>query len=756
MFVPSRPFQLFRSSRLLRFAPLLLPALIAVSGCIKREPRDPNATAAAETAAPDVDLPDGVELVSSSGIDSFEVQGTDASKVEAKGVPVAAQPFERAVQAKVKEAAASEWAVQLQAKTAAAVEKGDVMLATFYARVVGEQEEGGGETSFVFERSGAPYTKSTTYPVRLTPEWRKIQVRFLAAESYPPGGAQMIFRLGYEPEAIEIGGVSVQNFGKKIALAMLPTSESADRKFKKGPVVAKALPVEDGGELAFEIDAGKVLRPISPYVYGINSQDFGKTRATVRRNGGNRGSVYNWELNASNAGNDWHHQSDDWPCSVMGIKNCGEPAAQFIGFHQQNQAAQADTIVTVPMLDYVAADKKGDILESEKPPSKRVVKNVPKKPAPFAATPDLNDGVSYQDEFVNYLVSKLGRAGAGGPRFYSLDNEPALWPTTHPRIHPDRTAYEEVVRRSEATALGITAVDPGAFVLGGVMFGWSEYMSLSTAPDHAKYNPTFGTYVDFFLDAMQRSEKKNGRRLMHALDVHWYPEVRGSQRITEDDASHKTIEARIQAPRSLWDPNFVEKSPITAELKEKPIRLLRWFFEIIEKRYPGTKLTMTEYNYGGSKHISGGLAQVDVLGIFGREGVHLANYWGNGAGVGKLPPYIESAFRIYRNYDGKGGSFGDTAVSAKVADDAAASVYAATDSKRPGVLTLVVINKSLQKNYKAKFKLTSSTQYTRAASYMLEGTSPDLRPGPTATVQNNTLSTALPPLSATIIILDKG
>lgn len=722
---------------------------------MKREPSEPSATAGAEASKAEVALPDGTELVLSTGIDSFEVQGTDVAKVEAKPVAVDGQPFPRAVQAKIKDTPASEWAVQLQAKTAAPVEKGDAMLATFYARVVEEQEQGGGETQFVFERAGAPYTKSITYSVRLTPEWRKIQVRFLAAESYPPGGAQMIFRLGYEPETIEIGGVSVQNFGKKIALTLLPSTESADRKLMKGAVIEKPLPVEDGGELVFEIDTGKVLRPISPYVYGINSQDFGETRATVRRNGGNRGSVYNWENNASNAGSDWHHQSDDWPCSVMNIKNCGEPAAQFIGFHAQNRDAKADTIVTVPMLDWVAADKQGDIQESEMPPSKRVVKNVPRKPTAFAATPDLNDGVSYQDEFVNYLVTKLGRAGAGGPRFYSLDNEPALWPNTHPRIHPDRTTYEEVVRRSEATALGITGVDPNAFILGGVMFGWPEYMSLSTAPDSTQYNPIYGTYVDYFLDAMRGLEKKHGRRLMHSLDVHWYPEPRGTQRITEDDASYKTIEARLQAPRSLWDPNYVEKSSITAELNQ-PIRLLRWFFEIIEKRYPGTKLSMTEYNYGGTKHVSGGLAQADVLGIFGREGVHLANYWGNGAGVGKLPPYIESAFKLYRNYDGKGATFGDTAVAAKVADDNAASVYAATDTKRPGVLTLIVINKSLSKNYKGKFKLSGPTQYARAATYIMDGTSPALKAGGSAALRPGELKYALPPLTATLIVLDKG
>ena len=64
---------------------------------------------------------------------------------------------------------------------------------------------------------------------------------------------------------------------------------------------------------------------------------------------------------------------------------------------------------------------------------------------------------------------------------------------------------------------------------------------------------------------------------------------------------------------------------------------------------------MTEYNFGGGDHISGGLAQADVLGVFGREGLYLGNYWGDGPGNGNAAAYIKAAFRLYRNYDGKRG-----------------------------------------------------------------------------------------------------
>ena len=83
-----------------------------------------------------------------------------------------------------------------------------------------------------------------------------------------------------------------------------------------------------------------MIRPISPYVYGINSQKDDGIGVTVRRMGGNRQTGYNWENNASNAGSDYNHQSDEWPCTVLGYKDCGVPGAQFIDFAQREQDAR--------------------------------------------------------------------------------------------------------------------------------------------------------------------------------------------------------------------------------------------------------------------------------------------------------------------------------------------------------------------------------------------------------------------------------
>jgi len=691
-------------------------------------------------------------LLGDSVVQAFAAHG-ETEKVVLTKIAVQGQPFQEALRAEIKKGSGHEWAVQLQAGTQGPVDEGDVLLATFYLRAEKPLEEiNAGQTQFVFELAKEPYTKSIMYDVQAGSAWRKITVPFVAKQRFAAGEAQMIFRLGYEPETIDIGGVTVENFAKKLALAALPTTSPWSPPPKTD--VSASLEPMDGGPLAITIDASKKIGAISAYVYGINSQKAEGLGATVRRMGGNRQTAYNWENNASNAGADYRHVSDDWPCSTLGYKDCASPAGQFVDFVADNKRLGAESLATIPLVDYVTADKNHEVSEAEKAPSKRWIKSFAHKTGPYAASPDLNDGAVYQDEFVSFLVRKLGKAAQGGIKFYALDNEPALWPSTHPRIHPEKTTYQEMVTRTEGLASSITTIDPTAQVLGGVMYGWSEFVSLQDAPDSKEQNAQYGTFVDFFLASMKSLEQKHHRRLVHVLDVHWYPEAKGSKRVTDDDVSPKTVEARLQAPRSLWDPSYREKSWID-DAWGKPIRLFPWLREKIDARYPGTKLSMTEYDYGAGAHISGGLAEADVLGVLGREGVFLANYWGHGAGNDALPPYIAAAFKLYRNYDGKGATFGDTAVTATVGDLAKVSVFAATDSKKPGSLTIIVINKDQRATFAGKISLQGATKFATAETYVLDKTSPEVRGGQKVEIRDNKLEVALVPLSATLFVCGK-
>ena len=72
------------------------------------------------------------------------------------------------------------------------------------------------------------------------------------------------------------------------------------------------------------------------------------------RMGGNRWTAYNWENNASNAGSDWCFQNDGC-CRrrTRRARRCSRP------IDQATSAGAAAMVVTVPIVDYVAADKNG-------------------------------------------------------------------------------------------------------------------------------------------------------------------------------------------------------------------------------------------------------------------------------------------------------------------------------------------------------------------------------------------------------------
>ncbi len=178
---------------------------------------------------------------------------------------------------------------------------------------------------------------------------------------------------------------------------------------------------------------------------------------------------------------------------------------------------------------------------------------------------------------------------------------------------------------------------------------------------------------------------------MDVLDLHWYPEAKGGGvRITEQNNSADVVAARVQAPRSLWDPSYQETSWITSDARSGPIRLIRRMQEKIATHYPGTRLAITEYNYGGGDHISGAIAQADVLGIFGREDVFAAALWD----LQGVTRFVDAGFAAYCNYDGGGSRFGDTSVGAATSNDETTSIYASVDEGRDDRMVLVAVNKS--------------------------------------------------------------
>lgn len=422
-------------------------------------------------------------------------------------------------------------------------------------------------------------------------------------------------------------------------------------------------------------------KPISPYIYGANTPDW-KTMhgVTLSRIGGNRMTAYNWETNASNAGNDWHFQNDGY----MGESN--EPGLTMRKFLEDSQSNGAAALLTVPTAGYVSADKKadGDVMQTPNWMQTRFYPSLAKKPGGhFAYPPETKDDKVYQDEFVAW-IEKIKSPKT--PVWYCLDNEPDIWSSTHKEIRQKPETYAGIIANNIEFASAIKGVAPNTLIFGPVNYGWQGFRTFQGASDAAGRD-----FLNVYLDALHDAEKTRHRRLLDVLDIHWYPEAQGGGvRIVTNEDKPGTAEARIQAPRSLWDPTYVEQSWIEDTIDHKPIKLLPRLMKLIDEHYPGTKLGITEYNYGGAKVISGALAEADVLGCFGRYGVFAATIFGMGPeDVAQI-----AGLKAFVDFDGAGAHFGDTMLGVSGDTPAENSIYAALDSKDPHRLTILAIDKT--------------------------------------------------------------
>lgn len=169
----------------------------------------------------------------------------------------------------------------------------------------------------------------------------------------------------------------------------------------------------------------------------------------------------------------------------------------------------------------------------------------------------------------------------------------------------------------------------------------------------------------------------------------------------------------------------------------------------VTERYPGTKLAITEYNWGAFGFMNGALAQADLLGIFGREGLDLATLWPSTPNVNVNAPGI-FAFRMYRNYDGTGKKFGETSVKAASDNQDKLSVYAALRSD--GALTTIVINKTSNalssKLSLAGFNPTSTAQLYRYSQSNLNAIAREQD----VAVQTGAISTTFPANSISLFV----
>lgn len=446
--------------------------------------------------------------------------------------------------------------------------------------------------------------------------------------------------------------------------------------------------------------------PISPLVYGVGMgdatgasvADLQTLNVPLTRMGGNNMTTYNWSVNARNLDNDWYFESYPYPSATA-----GEAGDTFVS---NAKTAGATPMLTVPMIGYVAK------LGSNRAilPAFSVAKYGAQQ-ATDPYFPDAGNGVkpdgstlvtgnnpldaydadssTNEQNWINHLIAKWGRAGSGNARYYLLDNEPSIWQSTHRDIHPVGPHSTEIANDAIDYSSKIKALDPNALVVAPEEWGWTGYLYSGYDQQWAGTNGWGGPFPDH--DGVQAgldyvpwllSQWKKAGHPVDVLSLHFYPQ--GGE--YSDDVSDATQLLRNRSTRQLWDPNYVSESWIGTVVDLIP-KMQGW---VNSYYYANTPTAITEYSWGADGFINGATAQADLYGIFGRQGLSLATRWGVPAA--NTPTF--KAMQLFRNYDFNRNGFGEIGVAATVPNPDNLSAFAALRAS-DGALTVMIVDKVL-------------------------------------------------------------
>ncbi|MCC6554804.1 MAG: glycoside hydrolase family 44 protein [Polyangiaceae bacterium] len=460
-----------------------------------------------------------------------------------------------------------------------------------------------------------------------------------------------------------------------------------------------ALSAPAAAQVTVAVDPTSDARPISPLIYGVNfpsDAQLEQAGLTVGRWGGNAVTRYNYEIDVFNTAADYYFENIPG-CWGADQNYCSSPPADpkeqsgANAFLSRMKTQGKVALFTIPTIGWVA-----------KPPPKYSHPFDCGCPASVTANQSsfdpydtqCGDGIApggngyvpcggpqatsvatspdWARQWVAYIVSKFGPAN--GQRIYALDNEPALWSSTHRDIRTQRLGYDELWQRMRDYAVAILDADPTAEISGPAEWGWPNYFCsdlddvsqgcFASSPDRAAHGGV--ELVAWLLDQAKAYEDQNGKRILHYLDLHYYPQGGDPPEIT----------------RSLWDPDYTDPSWINDNIRLLP-RMREW----VDQHYPGTKLAVSEYDFYHHDEPIGAVTYAEVLGLFAREGVHVATAWG-APGEGEI---AFAAFRLFGSFDGQGGRFEPVSVRATVTNGAGERVqaYAAVGQAR---MTVALVN----------------------------------------------------------------
>ncbi len=483
----------------------------------------------------------------------------------------------------------------------------------------------------------------------------------------------------------------------------------------------------------------------------------------MNRYGGNNSSRYNWNLNADNRANDWYFESIPDTSSVA-----GERADTFFS---NAKAGGAQALITIPMLPYIANLGSGraklwsfsigkygsqtgwDPYQTDAGNGVSTASGNPFITGNNPLDANVANSSSTQQSWLQHMVGKWGTASSGGIKYYIMDNEPAIWHSTHRDVHPAGETYDELYNDYVSYAGVVRAADSSALIVGPEEWGWTGYFYSGADSVYGgahNWQPPFPDksahgnmdHVPWLLQQLHTYQTNTGTQLLNVFSLHYYPQ---QGEFSNDDSSGMQA-IRNRSTRSLWDPNYTDTSWINSIVQLIP-RMKSW----VSTYYPGLLTGITEYNWGDESQLNGATTQADIFGIFGRESLDLATRWTTPAT--NSPAYL--AMKIYRNYDGSKSTFGDTSVSCTAPNADTLSAFASQRTS-DGALTVMVINK-VTSGASIQVNLSNFTAGSTAHVYQISSASQtSINHLSDVSVNGGSISASVPAQSITLYVIPQG
>jgi hypothetical protein len=527
-----------------------------------------------------------------------------------------------------------------------------------------------------------------------------------------------------------------------------------------------AAPEAASAAVAVSIDASANVRPFSPLIFGVAYGDGARNAVVgypLRRWGGNSATRYNWQVDVHSTASDWYFENIPGASDRSHVPPLNNDADAFIG---EARSYGAEALITIPTIGWTPrADSPldhpyavgfstalygpQDSTDPWDPPAGNgmhngvaITGNDPHDTS-TEATP------AFQKDWIAHLQATFGTAAAGGVRYYSLDNEVMLWSSTHRDVHPAPTTFDETWSNALAYGTAIKQQDSAAKVTGPVTWGYCDLFG-SGADDCAEGadRDAHGgmPFVAWYLQQVCAHPLAGGAHVVDYLDLHYYPQ--GNVALNDDD-SPTTAARRLRSLKELYDPQWVSESWISdlgdgdANHYSKPNLIPRargW----IDQYCPGTKLAITEYNWGNDGTTSGAVAQAELFGIFAREGVDMAARWVAPEANSKA----ERAFTLFLDYDGAGAKVQGSSVRATSASVDQIGAYAFMSGGR----TMVLLTNKTTSAQDASLTF-ASTPGTSWKLYGFDGSNPVHQIGSGAISTTSLTLNALPAMSANLLVV---